>query len=365
MLDIKELKKMAKVLATADKNAPVCYSNDGVNLSYRQIEETFRKELNELAGNAKDYRANKNLIFELVEEVIDEYLPATMKIAYDQFAEVKTFGNNEQVLFRRKLTNSRLRAKQFVTRAGLAGHYEVFKLANRGEETFEVRTSAVAAAAQIGIEEFMDGRVDFAELTQIVLDGMNELVFEEIGECLKEGIEQLPAAQRVASNGFTEALFDELLIKAEAFGTPQIYCTYEMAVKMVPQEAWKYTEAMKDELNRTGRLASYKGRNIIVIPQGFKDETLTTKVIDPGFIWVVPSGANFKPVKVALQGPTMLKEIDNLDWSKDIQAYKKVGVSCIMDNNVFCYVDTSLQGKMTSWNLEHTVANVVETKAAA
>ena len=60
----------------------------------------------------------------------------------------------------------------------------------------------------------------------------------------------------------------------------------------------------------------------------------------------------------------MVKEIENLDWSRDIQAYKKVGVTCIMDNNVFCYVDTSLQGKMTTWNLEDTVSNVVVTKTA-
>ena len=33
---------------------------------------------------------------------------------------------------------------------------------------------------------------------------------------------------------------------------------------MIPQEAWRYTDAMKDELNRTGRLAMYKGKNIII-----------------------------------------------------------------------------------------------------
>ena len=364
MLDIKELKKLAHVLVNANKNTPVCYSANGENFTYNQLQETFRKELNEYASDYKTFRANKDLIYGLMEEVLDEYLPATMKVAYDQFAEVKQFANNEQVLFRRKLNNSRLRAKQFITRAGLAGHYEVFRLANRGEETFEVRTSAVAGAAQIGMEEFLDGRADFAELTQIVLDGINELVYEEIGEQLKDGIAQIPVNQKVVANGFNEAAFDELLVKAEAFGNPQIYCTYEFAVKMLPQESWRYTEAMKEELNRTGRLANYKGRNVVIIKQGFKDETLTTKVIDPGYCYILTSGADFKPVKVALQGPTLVKEIENLDWSRDIQAYKKVGVTCIMDNNVFCYVDTSLQGKMTTWNLEDTVSNVVVTKSA-
>ena len=193
---------------------------------------------------------------------------------------------------------------------------------------------------------------------------MTELVFEEVAEALTEGIAQLPGNNVVTANGFNEAAFDELLIKAEAYGRPQIYCTYEFAVNMIPQEAWRYTDAMKDELNRTGRLAMYKGKNIIILPQGFKDETLTTKVLNPGYCWIIPSGANFKPVKVALEGGAIMEETKNRDFSRDLQVYKKVGVGCIMDNNILCYVDTNLMDKMTTWNLEATVKNIVVTKPA-
>ena len=365
MLEKSELISLAKVVARADKNSPTAYSFNNENYDYRTLNETLRRELNEYVGTYQAYRENKNLIFALVEETIDEILPEKMAIAYDQFAEVKQYAQGEKVIFKRRLTNSRIRAKQFVTRAGLAGHYEVFKLANRGEETFEIRTSAIGGAAQIGLEEFLDGRVDFAELTQIVLDGMTELVFEEVAEALTEGIAQLPGNNVVTANGFNEAAFDELLIKAEAYGRPQIYCTYEFAVNMIPQEAWRYTDAMKDELNRTGRLAMYKGKNIIILPQGFKDETLTTKVLNPGYCWIIPSGANFKPVKVALEGGAIMEETKNRDFSRDLQVYKKVGVGCIMDNNILCYVDTNLLDKMTSWNLEATVENIVVTKPAA
>lgn len=359
MLNREDLVKLAKTVAKADKNAPTAYSFNGENFTYSQLNETLRRELNELAATPQLYRENKNTIFSLVEEVIDEILPEKMAIAYDKFAEVKQFAQGDKPIFRRKLTNSaRLRAKQFVTRAGLAGRYEVFRFATPSEESFEIRTSAIGGAAQIGMEEFLDGRADFAELTNIVLEGMNDLVYEEIAKALEEGIEQLPSVNKVTASKFDEAAFDELLIKAEAYGTPSIYCTYEFAVTMIPQEAWRYTESMKDELNRTGRLAQYKGHNIIILPQGFKDETLETKVLDPGYCWIIPAGANFKPVKVALEGGTLMKEVDNHDWSKDIQVYKKVGVACIMDNNILCYVNTALKGKLTTWSLEDTVDDV-------
>lgn len=365
MLEKNQLIQLAKVVARAERSNPNAYSFDGQSFTYAQLNETLRRELNEYAGDYRLYRENKNFIFSLVEQTIDEVLPELMQITYDQFAEVKQFAQGDKPIFRRKLTTSKLRAKQFITRAGLAGRYEVFKLPANAEEAFEVRTSAIGGAAQIGMEEFLDGRVDFAELTKIVMDGLNELIYEEIGKALSEGIAQLPPMNRVAAPGFDEAAFDELLIKAAAFGEPTIYCTYEFAVNMIPQEAWRYTEAMKDELNRTGRLASYKGRNIVIIPQGFKDETLTTKVIDPGFCWLIPAGVETKPVKVALEGNTLMREVENHDWSRDMQVYKKVGVSCIMSTNTFIYVDTNLVNQMTTWNLEDTVENVVVIKDTA
>ena len=79
------------------------------------------------------------------------------------FAETKTFKQGDKPMFRRKINSARTRAKQFITRVGLAGIYEVFKLG--GEESFEVQTSAIGGAAQIGFEEFLDGRADFAEVT--------------------------------------------------------------------------------------------------------------------------------------------------------------------------------------------------------
>ena len=354
-----ELVDLAKKVAKANPSAPVSYSYNGENYSYEALNETLRQELNEYAGSYSLYRENKNLIFAVIEEVLDDILPKKVTEAYDQFAEVKTFKQGDRPIFRRKTNSAKTRAKQFVTRVGLAGVYEVFKLGN-AEESFEVPTSAIGGAAQIGFEEFLDGRVDFAEIISVVMEGMDELVYKEMGEALKASINQLPPANRVAVAGFDEAAFDKLLVIASAYGEPTIYCTYEFAVKMIPQEAWRYTEAMKDELWRTGRLATYKGKKVVILPQGFEDETNSTKVIDPGYAWIIPTGADSKPIKVAFEGQTLVREVDsNADWSKEIQVYKKVGVMAMLANNICSYVDTSLKGQMTTWFLKDTVKNTV------
>ena len=163
MLDRQNLLSLMKAAAKADSSAPTAYSFNGQSLSYEALNDTLRNELNELAGTYALYRENKNLIFSLIEETLDDVLPKKVVEQYNQFAEVKTFSQGDKPIFKRKLGSNK-RAKQFITRVGLAGIYEVFKL-SKLEESFEVRTSAIGGAAQIGFEEFLDGRVDFAEVT--------------------------------------------------------------------------------------------------------------------------------------------------------------------------------------------------------
>ena len=349
MLNHENLLALAKTVAKADSSAPVAYSWNGQSLSYDALNETLRQEFNELAGTYALYRENKNTIFSIIEEVLDDVLPKKVVEQYNNFAEVQTFKQGDKPIFRRKLNGSK-RAKQFITRVGLAGIYEVFKL-SAGTESFEVPTSAIGGAAQIGLEEFLDGRVDFAEVLDTVMTGMDELVYKEVAQALKASINQLPANNTAVVNGFDEQAFDTLLTIVSAYGVPTIYCTQEFAVKMIPQQAWRYTEAMKDELWKTGRLAQYKQYKVVILEQGFEDETNSTKVIDPGYCWILPTGADSKPVKIAFEGNTIVDEFQNADRSREVQVYKKVGVVAMLANNICAYVDTSLVGQMKTWNL--------------
>lgn len=351
MLDRSNLVQLAKTVARANPSAPVAYSFNGSQFSYDVLDETLRKEFNELAGTYALYRENKNLIFSIIEEVLDDVIPKKVSERYERFAEVKTFAQGDRPKFRRRL-DTRSRAKQFITRVGLAGIYEVFKL-GKAEETFDVRTSAIGGAAQIQFEEYLDGRVDFAEVTRIVMEGIDDLIYKEVGEALKASINQLPPANRVASNGFDEAAMDRLITIASAYGAPTIYCTHEFAVRMVPKEAWRYTEDMKSELWRTGKLANYKSTPVVILEQGFEDGTNSKKVIDPGYAWIIPSGADTRPVKIALEGGTLVDEYVNKDRSREIQVYKKVGVVAMLTNDICAYVDTSLMGQMETWFLNN------------
>jgi hypothetical protein len=340
MLDRNNLFQLAKVVANANPTSTVAYSYNDNKFSYSELNDTLRTELRELAGTYALYRANKNTIFELIETTIDDVLPKRVIEIYSQFAEVKNFAQGEKPVFTQKVTAyAKARAKQFITKVGLAGRYEVFKLDGK---SIEIPTTAFGGAAEIGFEEFLDGRVDFADVLDIVMEGLDECIYKEIAHALKGAVTNLQDSNKVTETGFVETSMDKLLAIANAYGNATIYCTYEFAATMVPATGW-VSDEMRNQKWNNGYLANYKGSRVIVLPQSYEDASNTVKVIDPAYAYIIPTGANEKPVKIALEGATAVREVENEDWSREVQAYKKVGVGALITNNICVYINSSLK----------------------
>lgn len=338
-LNKNDLITLAKTVAKANPSSQVAYSFGEEKFSYSDLNETLRNELRELAGSYALYRENKNTIFALIEETVNEILPIKVAEQYGQFADVQTFAQGDKPVFKVKISAaSRRRAKQFITKVGLAGVYEVFKLDGK---SYEIPTTAFGGAAQISIEEFLDGRVDFADILDVVMEGLDEAIYLEIATALNAAAERLQAANKGSHAGFDQATMDKLIAVADSYGKSTIYCTAEFAATMIPDEGWASSN-MKDQLWNNGYLGNYKGHNVIVLNQSYTDETNSVKVIDPSKAYIIPAGSNEKPVKIAFEGSTLVDERSNADWSKEIQVYKKLGVGTIITNNICVYTNTNL-----------------------
>ena len=329
-------------LAVAASNKTAFSFSENEKYSAEQTSDLLRAQMNELAGDYRSFRENKNTIFSLIEQTIDEVLPAKVLQQYEQFADVSTVPQGDKVVFVRRITEaSRMRAKQFVTQVGLAGRYETFMLDG---ERLEVKMNAIGAAARIGFEEFLDGRIQFSDLTDVILEGMDEYIYREIAKALASAVSELSAPNKVTASKFDSASMDRLLAIADSYaGAPAtIYCTYEFAATMLPAEAWASNE-MKDTIWGQGYLPRYKGHNIVILPQSMEDATNAKKVIDPSNAYIINSGAE-KPVKIAFEGQTAVRDVnDNDDWSRDMQTYKKFGVAILTNPSICVYNNSSLK----------------------
>lgn len=329
-------------LAVAASNKTSFNFSENEKYSAEQTSDLLRAQMNLLAHDYRSFRENKNTIFSLIEQTIDEVLPAKVLQQYEQFADISTVPQGDKVVFVRRITEaSRMRAKQFVTQVGLAGRYETFMLDG---ERLEVKTSAIGSAARIGFEEFLDGRIQFSELTDVIIEAMDEYIYREIAKALATAVEELPAPNKVTTSSFDTASMDRLLSIADSYaGAPAtIYCTYEFAATMLPAEAWASSD-MKDTIWGEGYLPRYKGHNIVLLPQSMEDATNAKKVIDPSNAYIINSGVE-KPVKIAFEGQTAVREVsDNDDWSRDMQTYKKFGVAILTNPSICVYKNNSLK----------------------
>jgi len=329
-------------LAVAASNKTSFSFSENEKYSAEQTSDLLRAQMNLLAHDYRSFRENKNTIFSLIEQTIDEVLPAKVLQQYEQFADISTVAQGDKVVFVRRITEaSRMRAKQFVTQVGLAGRYETFMLDG---ERLEVKTSAIGSAARIGFEEFLDGRIQFSDLTDVIIEAMDEYIYREIAKALATAVEELPAPNKVTASTFDAASMDRLLAIADAYaGAPAtIYCTYEFAATMLPAEAWASND-MKNTIWGEGYLPRYKGHNIVLLPQSMEDATNAKKVIDPSNAYIINSGVE-KPVKIAFEGQTAVREVsDNDDWSRDMQTYKKFGVAILTNPSICVYKNSSLK----------------------
>ena len=340
-MEFKDLSKLVELAVSAQPSTSYSFGEE--TFTAEQIKETLSREMANIAGDYHQYEANKQTIFRLMEVAVDTVLPKKVMEQYGQFAEFQTVSQGDKAIFTQKVTAaSRRRAKKFITKVGLAGVYEVFKLDGR---RFELPITAIGGAAQISIEEFLDGRLDFNELTEIVMEGIDELIYTEIAKALEGMASNLNPYNTTTQDAFYESAMDQLLAAASAYGDPTIYCTMEFARTMIPDTGW-ISDRMKDERWNNGYLANYKGTRTIILNQSLVDETNKEKVVDPSYAYIIPTGAE-KPIKIAFEGQTLVDDRKNADWSKEIQVYKKLGVGAITDNNIFVYRNVSLTKEIT------------------
>lgn len=331
-------KQLAVKLMRDSKSPSVqfAFGDKTTSLSRDAANAALVEQMKMIAGSPRLYRENKNTVFRLIEETLTEVLPKNIIDTYGQFADTRTVAQGDTYTFTRKL--GRQRAKQFVTRVGLAGRYEAFELA---DEKFTMQTTAYGGAARIGLEEFLDGRVQWADYLDIVNEGMSEAVYKEIAKALRVAIDQFPDTNKVSAANFDEAQFDRLLATVSIYGAPCIYCTMEAALTLLPSNEW-VSDDMKTERWQNGHFARYKGVPIVILPQSFVDETNKEKVMDPSFIYIFPTNAGAKPITIVFEGSTLVKDFDNRDWSTEMQTYQKFGVALHATNNLAVYRNKGL-----------------------
>lgn len=324
MADIKAIKELA--LYAAKKQVPAAFANQTI----KDVNDALRAELKELCGTYDLYRRNKLDLFEIMQETMDEVVPAQVMQIISSFAEVKNYAHGQKPTF--KIKKGKLRARKFATRATASGVYETFRL---DTDTVDVNTFVIGDGAYIDFERFLSGDEDWADYMEALMDGMLYRIYKEIYNELMNGAALLGKMNKKDTVGsFSTADLDALLKIIKAYGDPVIVATSDYINDMgdAVVASAGVTDADKEEIRNYGRVLKYKGAPVIELPVSYEDETNTTEVFGGKFAFVLPS-SGYKILMVAFEGNTIVDDWTNRDRSMEIQAYKKMGTAIVTGNN--------------------------------
>lgn len=298
---------------------------------------TFRDEVKKLAGTPELFRRNYLDVYELMEKVIYEVLPQSVADRYGMFSNILFVDHNVKAVFKKKI--GRARAKRFITKVGLGGIFETFRL---DSTNYEVPTVAIGGAAVLDWERFLSGEEDFAEYLDIIMEGLDEQIGKMIAEAMKATMEVMPAANTHSASSTDEKAFGSLMNTVRAYGDPVIVCTRAFA-ETLPYNTIG-TSANPDDLNdlrNYGILRVYHGAPIVILPQSFEDANNKITVVDDSICYIVP-GLSSKLVDLVFEGTPVIDTFKNKDRSMELSVYMKAGVAVPHSNNWAIYENTSL-----------------------
>ena len=340
-MTIAELKELA--LHSARGTAPATYSAEDVNAA-------FTDGLKELASNYYQFMENRYTIYSILTETVDAIVPNKVIDAVGIFAEVRVANQGEKVLFKTKLGTQR--AKKFLTRVGLSGVYETFRLDN---STFEVPAMAIGGACSIDYERMLDGAESMAELMDIMTEGLTDSIYLEVQKTLKAALD---AKGRPTKNRYMGSWDADQMVKlinvVKAYGAgATIFASPEFVAEMGPDAIVPvgtnyqgiYHPQDIDAIHYQGYINIFRGTPIVQFRQSFVDEQNEKTWIDPQLAYIMPTGGE-RVVKVVLEGPTQVRDWENKDGSMEIHFYKKMGAAILAHHNWAIYQNTGIAQTM-------------------
>ena len=284
-------------------------------------------------STGREIRAKEDLAFALIEEAVDEILPKKLEGVLQEFAEVRQFARDAEVLFNIEKIGKN-RAKLTISKGARGGIYRAAKL---DRKYFSVDTTIQTVAVSVTLEEIILGTLSLAELYSNILEGFEEIVYKEVFNALASakpvaGYDRIGHDAPTTVKASLGSAIDKVMPYVKQYGIPTIFGSYQ-ALANLSNPASEWHPEMNDSAERRqyGFVQLYKGAKVVELPNYLVDNKNEKWFYDPKFVFVLPSGA--KPVKVALKGDLTLIRNNTAVGSEKWEAHKLIGVGVAMANN--------------------------------
>jgi hypothetical protein len=313
-------------------------------LNFADVQSAAKNALNtyfaEISGgdSVRALRYNSREIFAIIDEVIDEVVPAQIQDMTAQFAEVRRFARNEKVEFVIPTTyGSTRRQYTAVRRSARGGVYRAYRLDGK---VLDMEMYPWAVAYAVTLEDLLTGQRTIAELLSIITNAWVERIFRDVVDALFTAAAAAPAANQNTGSTFSPADLDDIIEVVGAYGNPFIFGFRKSVAKIINVTLTNTGGAVMadlDDIRRQGFVQIYKGIPVVMMPDYFLDLNNTTFVFAQYKDTLLVLPANERPVKVAFKGEGYTQEIQQATGGVEYQNHQIVGMTVLFNNHIGSY----------------------------
>jgi hypothetical protein len=317
-------------------------------LNFADVQSAAKNALNayfqEIAGgdSIRALRYNSREIFAIIDEVIDEVVPAQIQDMTAQFAEVRRFARNEKVEFVIPTTyGSTRRQYTAVRRSARGGVYRAYRLDGK---VLDMEMYPWAVAYAVTLEDLLTGQRTIAELLSIITNAWVERIFRDVVDALFTAAAAAPAPNQNTGSNFSPADLDDIIEVIGAYGNPFIFGFRKSVAKIINvtlTNAGGAVMADLDDIRRQGFVQIYKGIPVVMMPDYFINVDNAPFVFEDYRDTLLVLPANERPVKVAFKGEGYTQEIQQATGGVEYQNHQIVGMTVLFNNHIGSYEFTS------------------------
>lgn len=214
-----------------------------------------------------------------------------------------------------------------------------FPFATYTYTTRTMDTGNITGGILIDHREFMSGNCDAIQtLNEQTITDMFNKVFYKVQMDLYNAFKAAKGNGKIVnfeeSAGIVKAAVDAVLKKAKRFGTVTITGDYSVVSQMEDLAGFKvdtaggvrFSEAVMEEIRKTGLLKTYKGTSIVEIPNSLNFTKLTSDgkfydtYLPEGLLYFLVSGA-LSPLKIGFKGGLQSMAGQDINLRADVIRY--------------------------------------------
>ena len=341
--------ELKQLLVAAARNKAIA------NFSVGDVQSAATNALVEHFGfkdaSFRDIRSQKEAVFAVIEEVIDEVVPMMVQDRTGDFAEVQTFPRNSSIMYKIPMAEeSRRRMYRALKPGARGGIYKAFRLDGY---TINVTPEIHTVGYAITLEELLTGQRTVQELVTVIADAWMEKIYEKVFLALNTAATAAPTANQVTSATGTEIVneyLDKLIAVTRAYGNPVIlgFPAQLRLLANVPGTITGYANPQDlADIRQRGYIGLYKGVPLVELPNYIIQHGNTIDwLFSENKLFIVPAGV--RPVKVAFQGESHLEEVKQPAGGYEYHNHRIFAVTVLFKNHICSYQSLEEVG-MDEW----------------